>query len=200
VNVPLFPLNGGFKTARLFISLPISKEIREKCIAIQEGGRKRFASVRWGDPAQLHLTLVFLGELDFPEYLQVKEVVQDIANNLPPFSLKIARLGAFPEGQPPKLIWVGVSESPLLMAMQKKYKVGVAALGIPVEARPFQPHVTLGRVQKGGGAADHLSPWMKQEEDVQLGRCEMKEVMLMESELRPEGSLYKSILAAPLRG
>ncbi len=130
----------------------------------------------------------------------MKEVVPDIANNLPPFSLEIARLGAFPERQSPKLIWVGVSESPLLMAMQKKYKIGIAALDIPVEARPFQPHVTLGRVRKGGGETDHLSPWMKQEENVQLGRCEVKEVMLMDSELRPEGSLYKCILAAPLRG
>lgn len=198
--MPLYHLWEDSKTARLFIALPISREIREKCAAIQDHGRKQVASVRWGDPDQLHLTLLFLGQLELPQDLQVKEVIQEIANNFPPFSVDIARLGAFPERQSPKVIWIGVSESPLLMAMQKKLKNGVAALGIPLETRPYRPHLTLGRNRKEGGSTDHLTHWMMQQEELQLGECEMKEVILMESHLKPEGPLYKCLLAVPLRG
>jgi 2'-5' RNA ligase len=195
-----FPIQmEGFKTARLFFALPVSEEIREKCIAIQDDGRKQAPSVRWGDPAQLHVTLVFLGELEPPQDIQVKEVVQDIANNIPPFSVEVSGLGVFPERQSPKVIWIGVSASPLLMSIQQRLANGVAAFGIPLETRPYRPHLTLGRIRKGA-ETDCLAPWMKQEEEVKLGRCEIKEVMLMESELRPEGSLYKCLVAAPLRG
>ncbi len=131
----------------------------------------------------------------------MKEVVQDIASHIPPFSVDFSHLGAFPEQKAPKVIWVGVSEPPLLMTMQKKLKNAVAALGIPLETRPYRPHLTLGRIRKGGGdAVDRLAHWIKQHEELKLGQCEMKEVMLMESQLKPEGPLYKCLLAAPLRG
>lgn len=187
------------KTARLFIALPVSQEIREKCTAIQDAGRKQAGSVRWSDPAQFHLTLLFLGELEPPQDLQVKEVVQDIANNIPPFSVDVARLGVFPDEQSPRVIRVEVSASPLLIIMQQRLKNGVAPFGIPFETRPYRPHLTLGRIRKRK-ESERLTHWLKQEEVREVGRCEIKEVMLMQSVLRPEGSLYKCLFSAPLMG
>ncbi|MFQ5949705.1 MAG: RNA 2',3'-cyclic phosphodiesterase, partial [Nitrospiria bacterium] len=191
---------GTLKSARLFIALPLSKEIRRGCAMLQERGRNLIASVRWSDPEKLHLTLLFLGQIEWSVQLQIKEIIQGVANSFPPFSVDISGLGAFPKRRSPRVIWIGISEAPLLMTIQQKFVTSIASLGIPIETRPYRPHLTLGRIKKEGGATGPLTDWLMQEEGVALGRCEVKEIMLMESQLRPEGPLHKCLLAAPLRG
>ena len=49
---------------RTFIAVEISPEIRANAIALQESLARTGANVKWVGPESMHVTLLFLGEVD----------------------------------------------------------------------------------------------------------------------------------------
>lgn len=185
------------KMARLFIAFPISDAIQRKYAALQERGREQLASMRWSRADPLHLTLLFLGETPQSDQRKVEAIIRACAASIPPFMVEISTLGLFPHVRAPRILWVGISEEAPMMALQKMLAEQIGALGFPIEKRPFRPHLTLGRIKKGM-AAHRLADWMKQEEGIHFGKCCINEVILMESQLGPEGPCYLPRLTTPL--
>jgi RNA 2',3'-cyclic 3'-phosphodiesterase len=187
------------KTPRLFVALPISEEIRKGCEALQTVGKTKTTGVRWVDPQQIHLTLVFLGWTDRSLQERIEAVIQEVAGGAPPFSIDVAGLGVFPRLRSPKVVWAGIPEAAPLMKLQHDLAEKIGSLDIPLETRPYRPHLTLGRV-KDGGVSDPFVQWITQEKGVQIGRCAVSEVVLMESRLKPGGSVYGRLFTSPLKG
>src|SRR5581483_12250999 len=117
------------KTPRLFVALPVSEEIQKGCEALQAIGKTKTASVRWVDPKQIHLTLVFLGWTDPALQSKIEAVIQEIAGDSPPFTLKVTGLGVFPKLHAPKVIWAGVAEEKPLMELQHALAEKIGAAG-----------------------------------------------------------------------
>ena len=94
------------------------------------------------DPADLHMTLVFLGDCPEP----VLEAVHDGCEALrePGFSLALQGFGLFGK-EKPHCAWAGVAASPELMHLQAKVETIARQVGCRIDARKFTPHVTLGR-------------------------------------------------------
>lgn len=187
------------KTPRLFVALPVSDEIQKGCEALQAIGKTKTASVRWVDPKQIHLTLVFLGWTDPALQSKIEAVIQEIAGDFPPFTLKVTGLGAFPKLHSPKVIWAGVAEERPLMTLQHALAEKIGSVGIVLESRPYRPHLTLGRVQEGK-VSEPFTRWIGQEKGAPIGECPASRVALMESRLRPEGSIYTARFVAALQG
>ena len=186
------------KTPRLFIALPISEEIRKGCEALQAIGKTKTTSVKWIDPQQIHLTLVFLGWTDSSLRARIEEVIQEVSERSSPFSINVNGLGVFPPLRSPKVVWAGIPEETPLMKLQQDLTDRIGSLGIPLEKRPYRPHLTLGRVREGF-ASDPFTRWITQEKEVQIGQCTVSQVVLMESQLRPAGSVYESLFASPFK-
>lgn len=187
------------KTPRLFVALPISEEIRKGCEALQAVGKTKTAAVRWVDPQQIHLTLVFLGWTDPSLRVRIEEVIQKVSDRSAPFSINVTGLGVFPKLRSPKVVWVGVPEEAALMKLQHDLAEKIGSLGITIESRSYRPHLTLGRVSEGT-VSDPFTDWITQEKGIQIGRCVVSEVALMESQLRPGGSEYDCLFASTLKG
>jgi len=102
--------------------------------------------VRWVPVKNIHLTLVFLGDVSRPTWKpQGYAALRD--RWLPAFELAVGRMGAFPRSA--SRAWSGWGWTPArLPSLQHRIAQGTAALGYPVEDRPFSPHLTLGRVGK----------------------------------------------------
>ncbi len=188
---------------RLFIAFPFSEAIREKCLALQGRGKKQGLALRWCQPEQLHLTLVFLGNINAEEGREVEAILQAAAERFSPFELRISGLGAFPNYRKPRVLWLGLSENPCLMVLQQNLSEALVEFGIAREARPFHPHLSLGRFRRGPrdemkAQAALVKQWIKTEADLDLGNCEMATILLMESRLRPQGSEYYVRLRVPL--
>lgn len=166
---------------------------------MQAVGKTKTTSVKWVDPAQLHLTLVFLGWTDPPLQSRIEAVIQRAAAGIPPFTLKVNGMGVFPKLRSPKVIWAGVAEEEPLMTLQQALAEEIGAAGIALERRPYRPHLTLGRVREGN-VPEPFTRWISQEKGARIGECAASQVMLMESRLRPEGSVYDSLFAAALKG
>ncbi len=92
-------------------------------------------------PADLHITLVFLGEIR-PEQLPCVEQVADAIQGVP-FTLKLDRVGYWPR---PRIPWVGPAETPEpLQALVQDLQCGLQECGFKPERRPYKAHVTLAR-------------------------------------------------------
>ena len=108
------------------------------------------AAVRWVDPAGVHLTLRFLGDTASGQAPAILDALTEALAGAAPPTLQLCRLGTFPgRSVPPRVIWAGVSGATDGLAdLRRRVERAATGLGWPPEARPFRPHLTLGRVRE----------------------------------------------------
>ena len=180
---------------RAFIAVDISqdaqKALAEIVMQLQEAGA---SDVRWVRPEGIHLTLKFLGEIDPALVDRVLQAMSPASQGTVPFTLALSEVGAFPNSPNPRVLWIGLGgELDTLAELQHRVDREVhQATGIPTEARPFSPHLALGRLRdnarteqrrKVGAAIARLSltsqvPWV------------VSDVHLYRSTLTPSGAEY----------
>ncbi len=101
--------------------------------------------LRWVLPDQVHLTLVFLGEL--PDAASVVELLKPC--RFAPMELAVGGVGVFPKERRPAVLWAGISEaSGALARLQGELSAALSPLVEP-DRRRFEPHLTLARVPRG---------------------------------------------------
>jgi 2'-5' RNA ligase len=110
--------------------------------------------VRWQHRADLHMTLHFLGQVD-PERLGGLRALGEAAAD-GRFSVVLDEIGHW---RKPQVLWAAPSSVPgELPQLHARLGSGLVALGLPVEARDFRPHVTLARKVPDERAARPLAP------------------------------------------
>jgi RNA 2',3'-cyclic 3'-phosphodiesterase len=180
--------NYRVKLLRTFIAVELPSEVRRHLF---QTGKKMALNipdraVRWVAPENVHLTLRFLGDTPEDKVSAVTAELDQITHGFPPFSLHLDELGCFPNRKRPRVIWAGLSGGlKTLNALQSRIETAVQALGWPEEGRPFQPHLTIGRVKDSRQAAELLWDEKLDNYDVPVSA-----VNLIESQLRPQGPLY----------
>ena len=102
----------------------------------------------------LHVTLHFLGRQPSAWIERIAAVCDWPA--IASFRLDLAGAGRFAGERAQQVLWVGVERSPQLAALHAHLAARLAALGLPLEARPWLPHLTVcarrcgvGRVGRG---------------------------------------------------
>src|SRR5262249_33769708 len=143
---------------RTFIGVDIGKAIRDRAVALQEKLAQTTNSVKWVEPDNLHVTLLFLGEVEDREVPMVCRVVAEQAQKHGPFPLTIERVGCFPNRRRPRVLWIGVGQGTQeLCALHDSLEPPLLDLGCyRREERKYTPHITLGRV-RGDRPADSLA-------------------------------------------
>jgi len=176
---------------RTFIAVGIDKTIRDRAVILQETLGRAGADVKWVEPENLHVTLLFLGEVEDRALPAVCRVVADVAAELSPFEMSVERAGCFPNARRPRTLWVGVGNGlQELVALHDALEPPLLDLGCyRREERQYTPHFTLGRV-KGDGGADQLASALARRADWKGGRVPISQVLVMSSELRSEGPTY----------
>src|SRR5258708_1768818 len=82
---------------RTFIGIDTGKQIRDRLIALQELLTRTDAEVKWVEPENLHVTLLFLGEVDM-------RTVPDVCK------VGVETVGCFANMRGPRVVWAGVKE------------------------------------------------------------------------------------------
>ena len=189
---------------RAFIAVPIGDRARAALADAAERIRREFPDgIQWANPAGIHLTLKFLGNISPSAVAPLLESLTPAAAAQPPFTLKLAALGTFPRHRNPRVLWAGVGgDTDALSNLQMSVETALTALGHPPESRPFQPHLTLGRPRRGladtqlsriAAAISNIAPpppeiW------------QAASVELIQSELHPSGARYTVLGSAILGG
>ena len=130
--------------------MPVGPPAHDALAARIEAFRQRVAGVRWVDTATTHVTLHFFAELPAERVGAVLAAVRPGAAGQAPFRLQPDRFGSFPGGPRARVLWVGLDDqADALAGLAARVQAAMAGCGFEVDARPFQPHVTLGRPGPG---------------------------------------------------
>jgi RNA 2',3'-cyclic 3'-phosphodiesterase len=182
---------------RLFIAIDVSEEVRSQLAAVIAAAPRAIAG-KWVRPAQIHLTLRFLGSVAGEQIPALETALRAVA--APTFSLGLAGFGVFPEGRrkPPRVLWAGVSPHEEIHAL----KAGIdAVLGPDPESatRGFSPHVTLARLE--GARSPALESYLFANARFASPSFQVTRFVLYESRTLPTGAEYHKLaeflLAAP---
>jgi 2'-5' RNA ligase len=186
---------------RTFIAVDLTGGVKDRLLRLQDQLGRAGPGVKWTPPANLHLTLLFLGEVEQLEVVSICRVVQQRARKHAPFSLDVAGLGAFPNARRPKILWAGITDGVAeLRALHKDLEDGLLDLGCyRREDREYTPHLTLGRLSQDDRAEDWGSILAKHA-DWQGGTTPVDEVLVMASEMRKGGPEYSVLGRGPLAG
>ncbi len=175
-------------SVRTFIALPTSIETHRSMADIQSQLKAAEADVKWESQDKFHITLKFLGNLEQSRIEMLAAKLAASISQRESFDLSYESLGAFPNLQRPRVVWIGAESSPAVLDLQAVVDQVCSDLGFPKESRSFHPHITLGRV-KGTRNLVRLTEAIKNTTfDPIPSRC--AEVVLMKSDLHPRGSSY----------
>ncbi|MEN8179761.1 MAG: RNA 2',3'-cyclic phosphodiesterase [Pseudomonadota bacterium] len=124
---------------RLFFALWPERKVRDRLFKLAkwfnpQGGRLHH-------PDDLHITLVFLGQVDDSQHLCIQQVADTI--DCSAFTLQLDTIGHWPR---PRILWCGPAEQPdALQTLVKDLQKGLLDCGFEPERRRYSPHVTLHR-------------------------------------------------------
>jgi len=191
------------KPLRLFIAVELDPELRRALGQAQAEVQAALPprAVRWTRPDGIHLTLKFLGDTPEEQTPAIVAGMQMAAAGFDPCELRVAGFGVFPNPRQPRVLWVGMPDLPrALLGVQRALDLHMSRLGYARETRPFSPHLTLGRVNDRGSAAERqaLSAALGRVQVGELGRVAVGEIVLFQSDLRPDGAVYTALARAPL--
>ena len=187
---------------RVFIALDLSDAARTALGRELRRLARALPGVRLSDPASLHLTLAFLGEVDDATLAAVIGLTAEVARKTAPFHLALGRLGMFGPVEAPRVVWAGVGgELPRLRAFQRRLADALEPLGFPRDPRPFSPHLTLARLKQtlDEAAALRLRRLLADKPSPSV-RWRVAEARVMRSELAATGSRYTVLSVAPFAG
>jgi 2'-5' RNA ligase len=184
---------------RTFIAVDIGKAIRDRAVALQETLARTGTDVKWVEPENLHVTLLFLGEVDERQVLAVCRVVAERCQEQAAFPLCIERAGCFPNPRRPRVLWVGVGQGTQeLCTLHDALEPPLLELGCyRREDRQYTPHITLGRV-KSDRPTEKLAAALAKQAGWQGGETEVREVLVLSSQLTPKGPVYAVLSRAKL--
>ena len=182
---------------RAFIAVPTAEEVRDRIAKLQSRLIESDAHVKWETSAKFHITLKFLGDTEDQTLADLSTRLQPALLALPSFDIIYDALGAFPNVNQPRIVWIGAPASDAIRLVQNRVEEVCNELSFGREDRPFHPHITLGRV-KGNRNRPRLTEQLKNTtfEPIQT-HCTA--VHIMRSELKPTGSIYTLLNSIPLK-
>ncbi|MBK8985763.1 MAG: RNA 2',3'-cyclic phosphodiesterase [Chloroflexi bacterium] len=173
---------------RAFVAVQLPAEVRTELGLMVDvlAGQTAERSVRWVKPELIHLTLRFLGDTAVANLPGITIALDRAGQQAAPFSLRLGSLGCFPNPQRPRVIWVGLDgDKQPLLALKQAVDTALQPLGWAVETRPFQAHLTLGRVNDGRQATG-----LHWRTEVRPLAVPVTAVHLIESQLQRGGPVY----------
>lgn len=175
---------------RSFIAIETPKDIRDNIGVLQTQLKPSLGNlVRWVAIENMHLTLIFLGEVKEDFLNQVKEQLTSVVKMVMPFEANIKGFGAFPSQRSPRIIWVGMDKGKNeVIDLQSRIEKALKTIGYKPEDRKFHPHLTIGRVK--GFIKETTNIF---EANYTSRNFLVKSIVLFKSTLRPQGPIYEKL-------
>ncbi len=165
---------------RLFTAIEPPAEMRQALSRICYG----LPRVRWISAEQLHLTLVFLGEVQPSLRQPVIDTLESI--RFQPFRLTCQGLGCFRSG----VLWLAVEPQPELLALQHAIDHRLRRIeGLRLQSRRYQPHLALGRLPRQ--RRPDLSAYIAEHQPLRFS-FEVTSFLLKSSLLSDSGARHRS--------
>lgn len=186
------------KIIRCFIALELPVQIQETLGKIIGQLKRSGADVKWVDPANIHLTLKFLGEIPESEVLRTGLTINGLKGKFKAIDSGLGGLGAFPSLDSPRVIWAGLAKGgEEIKEIQREVEKLTADITEEEKGRSFSPHLTLGRVRSNKNIMQLKDAIRKA--DVLQNDFKITRLVLMKSTLTQEGAIYTELNEVELR-
>ena len=132
---------------RTFLAVDLEPIIRDRLARCQEQvvGADRVNLV---SPANLHITLQFLGDVNDEVLPEVLDLVSAVAGEVQPFDVDVHGAVVVPPAGPVRMLWAGVRDpTGQMVGLYNLLGEALLGLGLRQEDRRYKPHVTLARVK-----------------------------------------------------
>lgn len=183
---------------RAFVAAAVDDSLKHSFELLQSELSTTGAHVRWVRPHNIHLTLVFLGDIPESSVAAISNELDRAAHDTAPCDLEVCGLGFFGSSRAPRVIWAGLQgDIDRVKSIQQQVTCGVLAAGFRTDTKPFKPHLTLGRVRSARNAKSLVSA-VTSRKDMPFGRLTIQNIILMKSRLTPDGPVYSILHHARL--
>ena len=177
---------------RVFVSIPINNASDLEPVFRD---LSRIRSVKSSPAYQLHITLSFIGDIPDEKVQDVSDAVECAVRGEKHGRITLKGCGCFPTAKRPRIFYAGLESELPLESIAERIRAGLDATGIPYDGKPFKPHITIGRVQ---GNTD-LTMLVNKYRTTEFTTFICRDVMVMKSELRPEGAVHTILHVCPLQ-
>lgn len=193
---------------RIFIAIPLEKDFLKGIAGYRDSIGKKTPYLRWIPVSNLHVTVLFLGNVADTVIPSCLETVARVAHDVGPFDVMAPRAIYAPPHYPASMVWLTFRESSAfrnlcaamrgaMVLMAGAHPDGFPDVNLWGEKEDI-PHVTLARFRLGVLPPKPL---------VRLGKTGSEStvlsahsLVLMESRTTPSGSLYALLGETPLLG
>ena len=180
---------------RGFIAVDIDTNSKIEKILIELEGSGAF--IKLVELKNIHITIKFLGSIDFCNTEEISDIIKNATNNIQPFKIELAGMGVFPNQNYIKVIWIGIKQGESIEIIARKIDEQFSKIGFKKEKRDFSPHFTIARVRSFKGK-DEILQVIKKYRDVQFVDLRVDSIKLKKSDLTPEGPIYTTMIEVKL--
>ena len=162
---------------RSFLAFELPPEIKKILSHVSRDMINADLNVRRVKPDNIHLTMVFMGNVPEGHIEPIGETAEKICQEYGPFDIKAKGIGVFSSRRNPRVLWIGMEGDLERMsnfrdALQRRLKF----FGINQEKRRFKPHLTLGRFRKDARPGAHLEDLLSKYHDLTSPECKIEEL------------------------
>ncbi|MFN7056431.1 RNA 2',3'-cyclic phosphodiesterase [Hyphomonas sp.] len=177
---------------RLFAALPLPDDIAGQLSALQDD----LPGASWRPEENFHITLCFYGGLTGAQARDLDEQLGEIS--APAFDIVLEGAGWFGRREP-TAVWARVRESDELRGLASACERAARRLGLPLERRPYTPHITLAYLH--GTPLEAARRWTETHHAVRAGPLPATHFHLYESRPGRKGgpSRYEAMADYPLQ-
>lgn len=130
---------------RVFIGIPVPQEIKNKIDESKSKLDQVIIKGKWSTIDNLHLTLVFIGDINEDRIGLLSDILDKSLTDLPAFELSFGELGSFAKGNQ-FIVWLGIHhDHHALFHISRILKTEFKKTHFPYDNKPLKPHVTLVR-------------------------------------------------------
>jgi 2'-5' RNA ligase len=178
---------------RSFIAVELPDGVLSALSRVQEHLKSYGFRTKWVRPANIHITLKFLGDIDSGTIDAIASAMLSAAEGCVPISLAAKGIGVFPNIKRPRVLWAGLTgEVNLLIDLQRKLDDWLSDIGFAKERRSFKGHLTLGRFKSRVNSTEIMRA-LTEFEDFKIQSFMARELILFKSVLKPSGAVYSKL-------
>ncbi len=184
---------------RSFLAFELNEEIKNIVSGTIREIKPLMPDIRWIRPENIHMTVVFMGDIDYSCIDPIDKAARNICKRYTPFQICLNGIGIFGTRRNPRVIWIGLDgDIREIDNLKNDFNKALKPLGIKQENRPFKPHLTIGRFKKQHRGFLGINRILDKYKNLRTSKYTQKTLTMYKSELRHTGAVYTRIKSWPL--
>ena len=115
--------------------------------------RGTYDNMKWVEPENYHITLLFLGEQSAGHISAILVLLEQNIPKISAFCATVIGVGQFPPKGPAKVVFAGIREGAVECGVMYDFYRGLLRDFCKTTTRKYMPHITLGRSRPRGKSA-----------------------------------------------